>query len=152
MNMQLVKMSTCSFYAVNSDSGPGISSETQSRLFTKFNRVAGAGDNTTLSESAQGPVGESAGLGLFLAKKLAELMDGGMNVVSVVGKGATFAFFVKSAKAREPEIVFCYALRGQSREYPGATLLTRGAFLPQERSISPFSDYSVGLQVVSTVH
>lgn len=48
------------------DSGPGISSETQAHLFTKFNQAQASIGSMGATRSA---VGGGAGLGLYLAKK-----------------------------------------------------------------------------------
>ena len=62
-----------------SDNGPGISPEEQRLIFEKFGRAAGA------SGSKPG-----AGLGLFIARSIAEAHGGTLGVVSERGKGATF--------------------------------------------------------------
>lgn len=62
------------------DNGPGVSEEDQGRLFQKFTRL-----------SAQPTGGESStGLGLSIAKRLAEAMSGRVECESVLGEGATF--------------------------------------------------------------
>ena len=61
------------------DTGPGISQENQARLFTPFERL-----------NADQPNVEGTGLGLVLAKRLVELMQGQLGVKSVVGRGSTF--------------------------------------------------------------
>jgi protein-histidine pros-kinase len=61
------------------DTGPGIPPESVERLFVPFDRLG----------SEQTPV-EGTGLGLPLAKRLAEAMDGTVGLVSTVGQGSTF--------------------------------------------------------------
>ena len=62
------------------DEGPGLTAEDQTRLFQKFTRL-----------SAQPTGGESStGLGLSIAKRLAEAMSGSVECESVPGRGATF--------------------------------------------------------------
>ncbi|MFQ5942046.1 MAG: ATP-binding protein [Anaerolineales bacterium] len=61
------------------DTGRGISPEDQERLFQRFYRVGG-GD-----EEVQG-----TGLGLVIAKRIAESHEGSISVESALGKGATF--------------------------------------------------------------
>lgn len=64
------------------DTGPGIATEMQERLFDKFVR----GEHS-LTESTQG-----SGLGLYLARRFVELMGGKMWVKSAEGQGSTFSF------------------------------------------------------------
>jgi PAS domain S-box-containing protein len=61
------------------DTGPGISQENQARLFIPFERLG-----------ADQPNVEGTGLGLVLAKRLVELMNGQLGVESILGKGSTF--------------------------------------------------------------
>lgn len=63
-----------------SDTGPGIAEEDISKVFEKFEQVKG-----TLSRSVGG-----TGLGLFIAKKFAEVHNGFLWLESVVGKGSEF--------------------------------------------------------------
>ncbi len=76
---------SCSEKAVRvdvTDTGPGIPSEEQSRLFKYFYRV----NNPTLTEGA------GTGLGLPIAKQLIEMHGGGLLIDSKVGEGSTFTF------------------------------------------------------------
>jgi signal transduction histidine kinase len=62
------------------DEGPGISAEDQKKLFQKYGRL-----------SARPTGGESSnGLGLAIAKRLAESLSGTIECRSVLGEGATF--------------------------------------------------------------
>ena len=61
-----------------SDSGPGIASEDQVLIFEKFGRAAGGGSKP------------GTGLGLFIARSIAEAHGGTVEVRSVPGQGATF--------------------------------------------------------------
>jgi signal transduction histidine kinase len=79
-----------------SDDGPGMSSADQARIFERFYRI-----DTEVDRRIEG-----AGIGLALAKELAELHGGTLTVKSVPGKGA--AFTLKLPKGRGhfgPEIV-----------------------------------------------
>ena len=65
-----------------SDTGIGISSEDQARIFKEFRQVGGDYAHKR----------EGTGLGLTLAKKFVELHGGSIWVKSEVGKGSTFSF------------------------------------------------------------
>ena len=65
-----------------SDTGTGISSEDQAKIFTKFFRV----DNVSVRRVP------GAGLGLFIAKHLVEAQGGHIWVESKEGEGSTFGF------------------------------------------------------------
>ncbi len=60
------------------DTGPGIRVEDQARLFAAFTQVDSANRR------------EGSGLGLHLARKLAELLGGELEVQSEHGKGSIF--------------------------------------------------------------
>jgi two-component system sensor histidine kinase BaeS len=62
-----------------SDRGPGIPSEQQRLIFEKFGR-ARVGDKTK----------PGTGLGLFIARSIAEAHGGAIDVESVPDRGATF--------------------------------------------------------------
>jgi signal transduction histidine kinase len=65
-----------------SDSGPGIASEDQILIFEKFGRAAGGGSKP------------GTGLGLFIARSIAEAHGGTLDVSSTPGRGATFTLSV----------------------------------------------------------
>ncbi|MDR1777951.1 MAG: response regulator [Desulfovibrio sp.] len=68
-----------------SDSGIGLSSEQQARLFTPFQQA----DNSTARKYG------GTGLGLAISKRIVEMMGGGMRVESESGKGASFIFTIR---------------------------------------------------------
>jgi len=72
-----------------SDTGPGLSSEHQARLFTAFERLGA--DNTPI---------EGTGIGLALSKRLTELMGGEIGVASTPGHGTTFWLRLPLAQQR----------------------------------------------------
>ncbi|MBI3887675.1 HAMP domain-containing histidine kinase [Candidatus Microgenomates bacterium] len=72
-----------------SDTGMGIAKEDFPKLFTKFGRL-----HNTLSSVPEVP---GTGLGLYIAKKMVDLLRGTIDVSSMVGKGTTFTCsFVKA--------------------------------------------------------
>lgn len=66
------------------DNGPGISPQDQPRLFTEFTRL----DKLR---------GDGQGLGLSIAKRIAEKLGGQVGVKSALGQGSTFYFTLKAA-------------------------------------------------------
>lgn len=66
------------------DSGPGIASEQQEQIFSRFRQA-----NTQLLSSTKG-----FGLGLNIAKELVDLNLGQMSLASTIGEGSTFSFTV----------------------------------------------------------
>jgi PAS domain S-box-containing protein len=76
------------------DEGPGISDKDKARMFKKFERL-----------SARPTGGESStGLGLNIAKKLTEAMDGQLWCESELGKGATFVVELPLVPVGEPRL------------------------------------------------
>ena len=73
------------------DTGIGLSGEQKSRLFQCFEQ----GD-TSISREYGG-----TGLGLVIAKRLAEMMEGSVGVDSVLGRGSTFWFSARLGKRGE---------------------------------------------------
>lgn len=75
------------------DEGPGIKPEERSKLFTKFGRLSSeptGGEHTT-------------GLGLYIARQLADQMDGKIGCESEPGKGATFFLELNSVDPESDE-------------------------------------------------
>ncbi|AFR96575.2 hypothetical protein C343_04702 [Cryptococcus neoformans C23] len=72
------------------DTGPGLSEDECQKLFQRFSQV---------SPKTHTIFGGS-GLGLFVCRKLAELMGGSIEVVSEKGKGSTFRFYIKAKTCR----------------------------------------------------
>ncbi|KIO32179.1 hypothetical protein M407DRAFT_18751, partial [Tulasnella calospora MUT 4182] len=78
-------------YVTVRDAGPGLKPGDLALIFQRFQQ----GSN---SHDAFG----GSGLGLFVSRKLCELMGGNIDVYSVYGQGATFRFCLKMKTAREP--------------------------------------------------
>jgi signal transduction histidine kinase len=70
------------------DTGPGISRSEQDRIFDRFHQTE------TSERRRQGGVG----IGLALARELAQLHGGSLTVESELGRGATFTLFLKRGK------------------------------------------------------
>ncbi len=75
-----------------SDTGPGLTDEQRLRLFQPFSQ----GDRSTARRFG------GTGLGLSITRHLAQLMGGDIEVVSVLGQGATFTASLVLPKAAAP--------------------------------------------------
>jgi PAS domain S-box-containing protein len=89
----------CTIQCSVSDTGIGISTEQQGRLFSLFEQADGS-----IARKYGG-----TGLGLAISKNILDLMGGSIEVVSALGKGATFTFEIKvetgKGKEKEKEIL-----------------------------------------------
>lgn len=74
------------------DTGPGISTEQQSRLFTRFVQ----GDRSVYRQFG------GTGLGLAIVKRLLDTMGGSINVVSTPGQGSSFRVVITLPIAPKP--------------------------------------------------
>ena len=100
------------------DAGPGIAPEHLQRIFDRFEQ-AGAGARTST---------KGVGLGLCIAKELAEINLGAIAVESEVGHGSTFTFTIPMAcpmEAAQPARQT--AGNSQARHRPGYASLRPGA-------------------------
>jgi len=75
-----------------SDTGPGIAAQAQARLFNPFEQL----DSTATRRHG------GSGLGLALTRRLVNLMDGEIGVVSAPGQGSSFWFTVWLGRAAAP--------------------------------------------------
>jgi signal transduction histidine kinase len=72
------------FAVAVSDTGPGIASSDQAKLFKEFQQA----DNTITKQKG------GTGLGLAISKRIIEMHGGRIWVESEIGKGSTFAFTI----------------------------------------------------------
>lgn len=79
------------------DEGEGIPMSMRARLFTKFSRIHKQGEESGM---------QSSGIGLYLSKKLVELMQGTIGYrESDSGRGSVFWFTLPMAPADQPTVV-----------------------------------------------
>ncbi|KAI8609620.1 hypothetical protein BC830DRAFT_1149660 [Chytriomyces sp. MP71] len=74
----------CTLLLSITDTGAGMSEDDTSKLFKRFSQASKTNEYG------------GSGLGLYISKNLAELMGGGMQVKSILGKGTTFSFYFKA--------------------------------------------------------
>ena len=78
------------------DDGPGISEEEQPRIFDRFHQVEGSARRRN----------EGAGIGLALARELAEMHGGSLTVESELGRGSTFSLRLPLGRDHfRPEVI-----------------------------------------------
>jgi PAS domain S-box-containing protein len=74
------------------DSGPGIKAEDMAKLFRYFSQIT----------SADLPKHEGTGLGLYISRKLMNLLGGDIQVESEFGRGSTFAISLPLQREERP--------------------------------------------------
>jgi len=84
----------CTIQVEVSDTGIGITPEQQERLFTSFEQA----------ESGTSRRFGGTGLGLAISKRIVELMNGRIWIVSEKDKGSTFAFTIKVRRGEETPV------------------------------------------------
>lgn len=76
------------------DTGPGISSENQQKVFSQFQQI-----DQSSTKSVKG-----TGLGLAICKNIVELLNGEIGVISELGTGSTFWFSINIIVPREKSV------------------------------------------------
>ncbi len=118
------------------DTGIGIKKDSISKLFDSFSRLEQKKNRTI----------EGTGLGLNIARHLAELMDGTITVESVYGKGSTFRFSIPQ------KIIFNEPIGDLAEAYQNVRqkLLNRKqkSFLAPKASVLVVDDNQMNLVVI----
>ena len=81
------------FVSVN-DTGPGLGPNELALLFKRFSQ-----GNAMIHTRYGG-----SGLGLFICKKISELLGGHIEVLSTVGEGSTFQFYIQARAVAPPTL------------------------------------------------
>jgi two-component system, OmpR family, sensor kinase len=79
-----------------SDTGPGIPTDAQARVFERFFRV----EKTEAKATCLGGLGSGAGLGLSIAKSIAEAHGGSLNLEGSNANGTTFTINLPATSSR----------------------------------------------------
>ncbi|MDR1481083.1 MAG: response regulator [Synergistaceae bacterium] len=87
-NLEEENEGLCTILVKVTDSGIGISSEQQARLFKSFEQA----ENNTSRKFG------GTGLGLAISKRIVEMMGGSIWIESELGMGATFAFTIQARR------------------------------------------------------
>ncbi|KAH0260520.1 putative histidine kinase HHK19p, partial [Aureobasidium melanogenum] len=85
---------TCYLWFTVEDTGIGMNSEEQNRIFSRF------AQGSIRTHKTYG----GSGLGLFISRTLSELQGGEIGVSSEPDKGSIFAFFVKAHTTSPPQV------------------------------------------------
>lgn len=102
-----------------SDTGPGIAGTRQREIFRRFRQL----------EGPEGRQHGGVGIGLALAKELAEVHGGELTVESALGQGATFRVFVPAGSEHFPEDII-ERRQVQLSEHPGRRAEDRTTSVP----------------------
>jgi len=102
--VQALSQKNCRIQFTVKDTGIGIPIEAQPRLFEAFTQV----DSSTSRRFGR------TGLGLTIAKRLVEILEGSLGLESTVGKGSTFWFAIPfSVGTSIPDILLRRVLNGK---------------------------------------
>lgn len=75
------------------DTGPGVKPEEIHKLFQRFSQ---ANERTHITHGG-------SGLGLYICRELAELQGGAVGIVSQLGEGSVFGFYIEARHASSPQ-------------------------------------------------
>ncbi len=129
------KNSDGNFLRINvQDTGMGISSEKLQKIFEPFDRLGAETSET-----------EGSGIGMTITKKLMEVMDGSINVESVVGEGSCFYIMLPKCEAprKRPH------LKGENTKIPILALLEQDK--GHTHSLLYIEDNSANLRLVEDI-
>jgi len=136
-----IQSNPLNLYFSITDSGIGIASETQARLFVPFTQ----GDSATTRKYG------GTGLGLAICKRLVNLMEGAIGVYSEPGNGSTFWFSVPLARSDAPQAADlspCTGIFQDTHQAGGIILLAEDNLVNQKVAQHMLKKFGYSVDVV----
>jgi CheY-like chemotaxis protein len=136
-----IQANPLNLYFSITDSGIGIASETQARLFVPFTQ----GDSATTRKYG------GTGLGLAICKRLVNLMEGTIGVYSEPGNGSTFWFSVPLARSDAPQaadLLPCSGILQDSQQAGGIILLAEDNLVNQKVAQHMLKKFGYSVDIV----